>query len=104
MADPDPEREQSPVVPPGSSSEPGLNSGAPSPDIELQAGGQGVLREEEVEEALEEGGADGALMKPKPLLHLHRGTDHTDSLTENIDKVGFKTNVNSKPTHTSAFL
>ncbi|KAI4795763.1 hypothetical protein KUCAC02_029675 [Chaenocephalus aceratus] len=64
MADPDPEREQSPVVPPGSSSEPGLNSCAPSPDTELQAGGQ-----EEVEEALEEGGADGALMNPKPPLH-----------------------------------
>ncbi|XP_010787220.1 dynein heavy chain 5, axonemal-like [Notothenia coriiceps] len=64
----DPEREQSPLVPPGSSSEPGLNSGAPSPDTELQAGGQ-----EEVEEALEEGGADGALMNPKPpLLHLRR--------------------------------
>ncbi|XP_049912492.1 dynein axonemal heavy chain 5 [Epinephelus moara] len=80
MADPDSpaevsQREQSPVSPAGSS-EPGLNGCAPSPDTELQVGGQEVQDgsggdEEEKEEA--GGGADEAFTKPRPpVLHLRR--------------------------------
>lgn len=79
MADPDSQSpaEASPAVPPAGSSEPGLNACAPDP--ELQAGGQGVQDgpggEEEEEE---EGGADRALIKPRPpLLQLRRGSDNT---------------------------
>ncbi|KAL7373953.1 hypothetical protein ABVT39_018239 [Epinephelus coioides] len=81
MADPDSpaevsQREQSPVVSPAGSSEPGLNGCAPSLDTELQAGGQEVQDgpggdEEEKEEA--GGGADEAFTKPRPpVLHLRR--------------------------------
>ncbi|XP_042366785.1 dynein axonemal heavy chain 5 [Plectropomus leopardus] len=80
MADPDApaeasHREQSLIVPPAGSSEPGPNTSAPSPDTELQAGGQevqdGCRREEEEEE--EEEGGDRAFTKPTPpVLHLRR--------------------------------
>lgn len=72
MADPDSPAEETLLVPPVSSSEPGLGGS------ELQAGGQGVQDGPGGEEEEEEGGADGAFTKPRPpLLHLHRGTDNT---------------------------
>ncbi|XP_068593236.1 dynein axonemal heavy chain 5 [Cebidichthys violaceus] len=78
MADPDsevPPTEHSPVLPPVSSPEPGLSVCAPSPDTELQAGGQGVQDGpvEEEEEKGGGGGGGGASTKPRPsLLHVHR--------------------------------
>lgn len=63
------------VVPPADSSDPGLSGDAPSLDTELQAGGQAVEDGPGGEEQEEEGGADRALIKPRPpLLQLRRGT------------------------------
>ncbi|XP_059182778.1 dynein axonemal heavy chain 5 [Centropristis striata] len=80
MADPEAPAEAppSPVAPPVGSSEPGLNSSAPSPDTELQTGGQdspegGGEEEEEGGRGGGGGGADEAMTKPRPpLLHLRR--------------------------------
>ncbi|TKS87316.1 Dynein heavy chain 5, axonemal [Collichthys lucidus] len=72
-----PAEEEAPVVvPPADGSDPGLSGDAPSPDTELQAGGQAVQDGPGGEEEEEEGGADRALIKPRPpLLQLRRGTD-----------------------------
>lgn len=94
MADPDPpaegsQREQESVVPPADSSDPGLNSSAPSLDTELQTGGLGVqpASEQSLDPGLEnpdspgqeeeEGGADRAFTKPRP-PQLHVRTGKTD--------------------------
>lgn len=86
MADPEvSQREQAPVVPPDGSSDPGLNGCAPSPDMELQAGGQGVQSapEQSLDPGLKSQDVPGAEedeeeAKPRPpLLQLRRGTDHT---------------------------
>ncbi|XP_051241668.1 dynein axonemal heavy chain 5 isoform X2 [Dicentrarchus labrax] len=67
-----PQTEQTPVGLPAGSSEPGLNGCAPSPDTQLQAGGQGGPGGEG-EDGEEERGGDGVSIKPRPpLLQLRR--------------------------------
>ncbi len=74
------QKEQETVVPQACSSQHGMNTCAPSPEAELHAGGQGVWDGHGGEKEEDGGsGADKAFMQPRPpLLHLRRGTDHTE--------------------------